>query len=182
MVSELTQTDTIIAPYVVANRFMFRAPFGAYDANVYGALQASPMSKYVGHIDWEVGGQRTATTAADWACWQTAPQLTAKACGDLYIQEIDAVGKGIVLMHDADYGQTANNDPNAGTGNTVIMVKYMVPLLKAKGYTFVRVDEVPEIAALLPPLPPPPADAGTDGDAPPPPPTPTTTTPPPPCP
>jgi hypothetical protein len=32
------------------------------------------------------------------------------------------------------------------------MVKYMVPILKTKGYTFVRVDEVPDIAALLPRL------------------------------
>jgi peptidoglycan/xylan/chitin deacetylase (PgdA/CDA1 family) len=184
VVSELEQTDAIIAPFVPANRFMFRAPFGFYDANVYNALQASAMSKYVGHIEWEIGGQRTATTGADFACWQgmQGPAITAKACGDLYIQEINADTKGIVLMHDADYGSGgANNDPNTGVGNTVIMVKYMVPLLKAAGYTFVRVDEVPDIAALLPPLPPTP-DAGDDGSTPIPVPTTTTTVPPPPPP
>lgn len=183
IVSELQQTDAIIAPFVPANRFMFRAPFGAWDMNVYTALQASPMSKYVGHIEWDVGGQRTATTGADFACWQgiDGPPITAKACGDLYLQEIATVGKGIVLMHDADYGPPANQDPDTGTGNTVIMVKYMVPLLKAQGYTFVRVDEVPDIAAQLPPLPPPPADAGADATPPPPPP-PKSVTPPPPLP
>lgn len=40
-----------------------------------------------------------------------------------------------------------------GSVSTLAMVKYMVPILKARGYAFVRLDEVPDIAALLPPLP-----------------------------
>ena len=151
-VDELSQTDAIIAPFVPNGRFLFRAPFGDWNDSVYAALHASAMDKYVGHIHWDIGDTRTATTAADWACWQEAPQITSKACADLYGLEIASVGKGIVLMHDADYGDSANTNPNAGIGNTVDMVKVMVPALKAAGYTFVRVDEVPAIAALLPPL------------------------------
>lgn len=151
---QLAATDAIIAPYVTANRFMFRAPYGDWDGNAHDSLMSTPMSKYVGHIDWEIGSQRTATTAADWACWQTAPELTSKACGDLYLTETLNVGKGIVLLHDP-LGNLGNTDVSSGTGNTVDMVKYLVPLLKAQGFTFKRVDEVPEIAALLPPLPPP---------------------------
>ena len=67
-------------------------------------------------------------------------------CGDAYIREIDAVGKGIVLMHDP-YFIDMNNPESGGTYQ---MVQYVVPLLKTKGYKFVRVDEVPDIAALLP--------------------------------
>jgi len=165
IVKEVTDTDTIIAPYVPHNRFMFRAPFGEWDANAHAALQASPMSKYIGHIEWEYGGRRTATTAADWACWTRVPKLTTQECGDLYMTEIDgSVDKrGIVLMHDDYVGGT-----NDGAGNTIDMVKYLVPLLVAKGYTFKRVDEVPAIAALLPPIPITPdagADAGVDAGA-----------------
>lgn len=159
VIAEVTQTDTKIAPYVVANRFLFRAPYGDFDTTTYNTLQGSPMKKYVGHIDWDIGWQYVANvSAADFACWQTYNH-TSKECGDLYVKDSDAVGKGIVLLHDP-YGNLGNTDVNTGVGNTIDMIKYIVPILKAKGYTFVRVDEVPAIASLLPPLPPP--DAGPD--------------------
>ena len=61
------------------------------------------------------------------------------------------MGKGIVLLHDP-YGWAS--------GHTVDMIKYLVPKLKAAGYAFERVDMVPDLAALLPPLPP--EDAGAE--------------------
>ena len=157
VIEELTLTDAIIAPFVPGGRFMFRAPFGDFDQTTYDTLQASPMKKYVGHIEWDVGGQYIAgDAAADFACWQDA-DITSQACGDLYRKEANAVGKGIVLMHDALYTKPAS----VNNGNTIDMVKYLVPLLKTDGFTFIGVDEVPAIAAQLPPLPPP--DAGADG-------------------
>lgn len=160
IIAELENVDTLIAPYVPNNRFLFRAPFGSWDKSVYDALKTSNMNKYVGHIEWESGGYlQPPNNAADVACFQSDPdneanELTTQQCGDLYIADIKNKGeKGIVLMHDADYG-----DAN---GNTVDMVKYIVPLLKADGYTFIGVDEVPDIAAVLPPLPP--KDAGAEG-------------------
>ena len=74
------------------------------------------MNKYVGPIGWDIGGERTATAGADWACWQENPKLTSKACGDLYLSEIATVGRGIVLMHDADYGGIDNHSITSGTG------------------------------------------------------------------
>ena len=159
IVKEVADTDALIAPFVPNNRFLFRAPYGAYDAKVFAALEASAMKKYVGHVDWDIGDQRTATTAADWACWDPptgqGPKLTSQQCGDLYRMEINAKKKGIVLMHDP-WG--------AAGGNTVDMVKYLVPLLEQDGFTFKRVDEVPDIAAKLPPLPVE-ADAGSSGSS-----------------
>lgn len=159
VVKELTDVDALIAPYVQANRFMFRAPIGAWNEATYNALQPTAMDKYVGPIFWSVGGNYVPNqSAADWDCWDTgnaSPQLTTAECGALYLKEIETVGKGIVLLHDP-YGWA--------NGNTVDMVKALVPQLKAKGFTFVRVDEVPQIAQLLPPLPP--ADAGSDAVAP----------------
>ncbi|AKV04043.1 Nodulation protein B [Labilithrix luteola] len=161
LVDQLAETDALIAPFVPASRFMFRAPFGAWNARDQQVLSASAMDKYVGHIGWDIGGGRSETFGADWACWQDDPKLTTRACGDLYLNEIEAVGRGIVLMHDADYGDPSNHALDSGVGNTVDMVKYLVPCLKARGYTFVRVDEVPDIANVLPPLPvDPPPDAG----------------------
>jgi peptidoglycan/xylan/chitin deacetylase (PgdA/CDA1 family) len=163
LVTELTATDTLIAPFIPAGRFLFRAPYGAFDSRDYSVLHTSAMNKYVGHIHWDIGGIRSATAAADWACWQNSPQLTTKACGDLYLEDVQRIGRGIVLMHDADYGNSANHSLTSGLGNTVDMVKYLVPILKARGYTFVRVDEVPAIARALPPLAL--GDAGTDSSS-----------------
>ncbi len=152
IVSELDQTDVILAPLVPANRLLFRAPYFAWDSRVAGAIQASAMNKYVGPIDADIGSTLTATAAADWDCWNR--NYTNARCGDLYLEEVAARGRGIVLMHDP-YG--------SANGNTVDMVKYMVPKLEALGYTFARVDEVPAVAALLPPDPPPPSGGITIG-------------------
>lgn len=165
LVAELAQTDALVAPYVENDRFLFRAPYGYFESRAYNVLHASAMDKYVGHVHWDVGSERVGSYAADWACWENDPKLTSKQCGDLYINEIDARGRGIVLMHDADKGPgVGNHNPTSGVGNTMDMVKYMVPLLEAAGYAFVRADDVPAISAALPPLPPPPPplDAGVD--------------------
>lgn len=162
LVAAVADTDALIAPYLQNGRRLFRAPYGRWDARAFAVLDASLMHDYVGPIDWDVGDSRTATTAADWACWQDAPQLSSKDCGDLYLAQITKVDRGIVLMHDAAYGNEENHVLTTGVGNTVDMVKYMVPILKAAGFTFVRVDHVPAIEAQLPPIVLAP-DGGTDG-------------------
>lgn len=158
IVKEVTDTDTIIAPFVQNGQFMFRAPFGEWDDNAFGVLQASPMKKYIGHIEWDYGGRRSATTAADWACWTKEPQLTIEECSDLYMTEIDGSKnqRGIVLMHDDYVGD------GKGAPNSIDMVKLLVPKLEAKGYTFKRVDEVPAIAKLFPSAPTDPPTAPSD--------------------
>lgn len=162
-VLELSDTDSIITNFVAPqNHLLFRAPYGAYNNTVWGTLSASAMNKYTGPIYWEAGGFDTGfpARAADWACWQGkmkdaggalinvgngAGLATTAQCGDAYVTEIETTfPKGIVLMHDPySWAQ----------GSTVDMVKYIVPILIGKGYSFVRVDEVPTIAAALPPPP-----------------------------
>jgi len=150
ILSEVSQDDGVIAPYVASSHFVFRAPYGAWDSEDYNVLQNSPMSKYAGPVRWDIGGEMTATYAADWDCWQNQSGygvMTSKQCGDRYLKQIDDVSRGIVLMHDQDYGDVSNHDINNGPGNTIDMVKYMVPILKSQGYTFIRVDQVPDVAA-----------------------------------
>ncbi|AKU96082.1 polysaccharide deacetylase [Labilithrix luteola] len=152
---ELAETDNAIAGFAPVNRLLFRAPYGDWSTLAANTLAASAMNKYVGPIYWDMGGNSTAYpgNAADWACWQgqltdTNGELvngngyaTTTQCGDAYLNEIRAVGRGIVLMHDP-YGWDQ--------GDTVEMVKYIVPILQKEGYAFVRVDQVPAIAAALP--------------------------------
>ena len=163
-VQELSDTDTDIAGSVSPpNHLLFRAPYGAFNGTVFNTLSASTMNKYIGPIYWEAGGFSDGfpNRAADWACWQGQMKDGANAlisvgndpgfatttqCGDAYVKEIDNVfPKGIVLMHDP-YAWSKNGL----SGSTVDMVKYIVPILIGKGYSFVRVDEVPDIAAALP--------------------------------
>jgi peptidoglycan/xylan/chitin deacetylase (PgdA/CDA1 family) len=139
IVSEVTETDAIIAPFVGAGPYLFRPPFLAYDDYVAQALGGSDMSKYVAPVDADIGTQLTDTYAADWACWDG--QLTLDDCATRYLNEIHDVGQGIVLMHDP-YGY---DDAN----NTVELVKVLVPRLQAEGYTFARADEIPAIKAQL---------------------------------
>ncbi len=151
-IEELTSTDLKIAPFIPSKRYLFRPPFGDYDAQVDAALQGSDMKKYVGPILWDVGDRMDAANgyAADWDCWQDGSdlvRLTKEQCGDLYITQIKRSGRGIVLMHDPYF-----DDLNPNLEGTVDMVMYMVPILKDLGYTFMRVDSVPDIAAALPPL------------------------------
>lgn len=168
VVTELEQTDALIAPFA-GSRFLFRAPYGDFDALSAAAVAGSPMAKYVGSIHWDIGDRMGPAQAADWDCWKPGDDglvLTPQQCGDLYLAQIDAVGRGIVLMHDPYF---IGDDPQKG--GTVDMVERIVPLLEAKGYAFTRVDEVPSVAALLPVIPAPAdapdagKDAGATGDA-----------------
>lgn len=161
-VKELQDTDTKIEPFVPSKRFLFRPPFGDYDDTTFEVLAKSPMNKYVGPVLWDVGDQMNEAEgrAADWECWQDGAdnkRLPMKACGDLYLTEIRHQGRGIVLMHDPYF-----NDADPEKLGTVDMVEYIVPILKQEGFTFTRVDQVPDIAKLLP------AVASQDGDTPPP--------------
>lgn len=160
IVEELTSTDTKIEPFVAHERLLFRPPFGDYDEQTHAVLASTPMNKYVGPVLWDVGDRmdEEGGYAADWDCWQDGmdgKRLSVEACGDLYLTEIRREGKGIVLMHDPYFNEL---DPDQG--GTVEMVMYMVPKLKADGFAFQRVDMVPEIAALLPPIEP---GGGTGG-------------------
>jgi peptidoglycan/xylan/chitin deacetylase (PgdA/CDA1 family) len=143
-VSEVAKTDAILSPFFTGSMHMLRAPYGGWSPAVADKLNRAGYSEYVGSIFWDVGGQLTDTHAADWDCWSNgtsaAPHapLSIEECGNRYLQEIhDRGDHGIVLMHDIH-------------SNTVDMVKeIIVPRLKAEGFTFARVDGVPDINAQL---------------------------------
>jgi peptidoglycan/xylan/chitin deacetylase (PgdA/CDA1 family) len=163
VVAELVDVDKQIAPLIKDNIWLFRPPYGHWNDATEATLGKTEMKKYVGPILWNIGGTMSTTSAADTECWKAATLKTVTECGDLYLREIDSVGKGIVLLHDPYFIDMNNPD----SGGTYQMVQYIVPILKTKGYKFVRVDEVPDIAKLLPNAKAPDAGApGTDPGAP----------------
>lgn len=134
VVKELADTDAIIARVQPQGPFLVRAPFGAWNGNTARAVNGSGMKKYVGSVFWDVGGALTSTAAADWDCWGKG--VSVDRCGSLYLNEIRTKKRGIVLMHDVH-------------GKTVDMMKKILPTLKAEGYKFVALDQVPSVKRAL---------------------------------
>jgi peptidoglycan-N-acetylglucosamine deacetylase len=130
VVKEVADTDAIIAQAQPNGPWILRAPFGAWNATVSQSLNGGGMKKYVGSVFWDFGGALTATTAADWDCWGKG--VSIDKCGDLYMSEIKSKKRGIVLMHDIH-------------NKTIDMVKQIVPKLKAEGFNFVDLQEVPSV-------------------------------------
>jgi len=155
VLADIKETDDLIAKHTTFNRLFFRAPYGAWDAEAFNGVKASAMNKYAGPVYWTIGG--SFDIAADWACWEgmngdgTGQKLSVEACGDRYLTEIKSFTKknGIVLFHDAT-GDTSNHDPKKAPGNTVDLIKYLIPKLEADGYKFKTLADVPKLAAVLP--------------------------------
>lgn len=134
VVKEVADTDAIIARVQPQGPFLVRAPFGAWNGNTARAINGSGMKKYVGSVFWDVGGALTSTAAADWDCWGKG--VSIDRCGQLYLQEIRTKKRGIVLMHDVH-------------NKTVDMMKKILPTLKAEGYKFAPLDQVPSVKRAL---------------------------------
>lgn len=129
---EIAATDALIRHDPSAPLYL-RAPFAGWTESLQRSLERSSLREYVAPIHWDVGTRTTATSAADWDCW--SKRYDVARCGDLYLAEIRAKGRGIVLLHDIH-------------GKTVEMTKYLVPKLRAENYRFTTLAEVPAIRAL----------------------------------
>ena len=70
--------------------------------------------------------------AADWDCSVPALSIPVEMCAEGYMKEIARRNGGIVLMHDTH-------------AKTIAMSKIIIPKLKALGYKFITMDEIPDI-------------------------------------
>lgn len=134
IVREIADTDLILQQLQPEGPWVVRAPFGAWNAKVARAVNGSDMRKYVGSVFWDQGGQLTETSGADWDCW--GKRVTVERCGELYLREIRAKKRGIVLLHDIH-------------DQTVDMVKFIVPKLLEEGYRFAELTDVPSVKRAL---------------------------------
>jgi peptidoglycan/xylan/chitin deacetylase (PgdA/CDA1 family) len=144
VVGELERTDAIIRPYVSGKVTFFRAPYGnwrekkapdsAEDSEVSvvaGILNRSGrFEHYVGPVNWDI-------SAADYDYWKRGAAAEERARA--YLDKIERVGQGIVLIHDSSEDETVK-----GHNRAMQTTKLLVPILKAKGYRFLRLGSLPQ--------------------------------------
>jgi peptidoglycan-N-acetylglucosamine deacetylase len=137
LLDQIRQVDDEITPLMApGSKFYFRAPYGSWRSAHAAVLNADPvLKKYVGPIYWDEGGDITMSSdgyilsAADWDCWHK--HWDAETCAKGYLREIRRHNGGVVLMH-CIHSQSA------------ALVEAVVPALVEEGYTFVRLDQVPQ--------------------------------------
>ena len=132
IVSEIERTNELIEKFNANNTIYFRAPWGEWSADVAVELndKLNGHLNHVGPFYWDIDSR-------DWAYWRDGQ--SAEKCADECLAQIGKEGRGIVLMHDssADLMHARINNLTFET------IKILVPQLKAMGYSFVRLDEIP---------------------------------------
>jgi peptidoglycan/xylan/chitin deacetylase (PgdA/CDA1 family) len=137
LVDQLKDVNDQIAPLMrPGDKLYFRAPYGAWRSAHAAILNADPVLRnYVGPIYWDIGGDISKSadgyimSSADWDCWRH--KWNARACAKGYLREIRRKNGGVVLMHCIN-GQSGD------------LVGGVVPALVEEGYSFARLDQVPE--------------------------------------
>jgi len=144
VVSELARTDAIIRDFANKRPVCFRAPYGNWrqinpskNADHTQSIVAQRLNHsgqfydYIGPVNWDI-------SAEDFAFWRRG--AAAAEAAEAYRREIDAVGRGIVLLHDS------SDDPTIARRNrTLELTMLLVPALKRQGYRFVPIHELPQV-------------------------------------
>jgi peptidoglycan/xylan/chitin deacetylase (PgdA/CDA1 family) len=137
LIEQIRSVDDSIRPLMPAGTtFYFRAPYGSWRSQHAAVLNADPVLRtYVGPVYWDEGGDIAMSSdgyvlsAADWDCWHR--HWDADTCAKGYLREIRRKNGGVVLMH-CIHRQSGD------------LVAAIVPALMEEGYTFVRLDQIPE--------------------------------------
>jgi peptidoglycan/xylan/chitin deacetylase (PgdA/CDA1 family) len=145
VVGEIARTDAVLRNLAPARIRFFRAPYGNWRQKASpGSQQDKPtsivaeilnrnedLSHYVGPVNWDI-------SAADYDYWRRG--ASADECAAAYLQKIDSVGKGIVLMHDSSEEEAVRLN-----NRTWQATKLLIPVLKERCYRFVRLDNLPQL-------------------------------------
>ena len=137
LIEQLREVNEQIAPLMKSgDKFYFRAPYGSWRSAHADILNADPVLRnYIGPVYWDIGGDIVKNdegyimSSADWDCWRH--KWSPAACAKGYLREIRRKNGGVVLMHCI----------NSQAGELVADV---IPAMLEEGYTFVRLDQVPE--------------------------------------
>jgi peptidoglycan/xylan/chitin deacetylase (PgdA/CDA1 family) len=140
-VAELARTDAVIRP-LLSPPIFFRPPYGSWRSPPRGpSANSSPTScvapslrasqqfdDYLGPIMWDIVGE-------DWRYWQEGRSV--EECLQRHLEEIDRIGRGIVLLHDS------SEDPIEKAHNrTAELTMLLVPALCNRGYRFEGLETV----------------------------------------
>jgi peptidoglycan/xylan/chitin deacetylase (PgdA/CDA1 family) len=136
VVRQISLTSSLL-PNGSGGPFYLRAPYGQWSSAVAVALNADLLTCLTcfGPIHWD-------NAASDWDKWldDIAPENVA----ELYLDDMHAIRKGIVLMHD----NMANVRRYARKNRGLELAQQLVPRLLDAGYNLRRVDEIPQIASV----------------------------------
>src|SRR5262249_26863579 len=142
---ELIRTDGIIRESVSQPVTYFRAPYGNWRETlgaggttdrptsvVAGILnRCDELRHHVRPVNWDVSGH-------DYDYWESG--RPAEDCVREYVERIERIGRGIVLLHDSSEQEAARS-----RNLTCAVTRLLVPALVEKGYTFVGLDEIPQV-------------------------------------
>jgi peptidoglycan/xylan/chitin deacetylase (PgdA/CDA1 family) len=138
---QLARTDEVIRDHVEGRATFFRAPYGDWRlkgqvrSNVAADLNRSALAtNHVGPIGWDID-------AGDVGFWRDG--RPAEECVRAYLEAIECTGRGIVLMHDS----TADIDEIRLRNRALGLARGLVPELRRRGYRFMRLDAVPQVAS-----------------------------------
>jgi peptidoglycan/xylan/chitin deacetylase (PgdA/CDA1 family) len=150
VVDEVARADALIRPYVRGGVVFFRPPYGNWrevdpstgtdrtSSIVAERLNCSgQFADYIGPINWDI-------SAEDFAFWRRGASADEAAAG--YLQEIEAVGRGIVLMHDSSEEEQIRKQ-----NRTLEMTRLLVPELRRRGYRFIALEEIPAVKEIIDP-------------------------------
>ena len=130
-VLELKAADEIITPFAYGRQFWLYGEAGSLDEGSLLQLNRAGLGKYIGPIHADTKGP---LFQSDEQCWTSGTSVSS--CAEGYFIEIVRLGQGIIPFHDED-------------PRTLEMMKALVPELKAYGFTFARLDQIPELRLAL---------------------------------
>lgn len=142
VVEELVKTDAVMRDFVTSQPVFFRPPYGNWrevengrdraTSIVASRLNASErLRDYVGPINWDI-------SAADYDFWKRG--ATPEECVRAYLDRIERIRRGIVLMHDSSEDETIRRN-----NRTLATTRLLVPILRHMGYRFVPLDAIPDV-------------------------------------
>ncbi|NKB63618.1 MAG: polysaccharide deacetylase family protein [Gammaproteobacteria bacterium] len=115
----------------------FRAPYGAWSRDVARQLNQDFLLSlnHIGPIGWDISPN-------DWRFW--VDDISLDTALQQCVECIEDVGRGIVLMHDSN----ADGLGLARKNMAYMLIEQLIPILKQRGFDFVRLDEIPALAAM----------------------------------
>jgi peptidoglycan/xylan/chitin deacetylase (PgdA/CDA1 family) len=153
VVSQLKLVQPIVDQYVQDGYYLFRPPYGAWDATVAADIRTDPsLDKLTGPVTWDITGANINTYGGDWDCFShylaTGMSLadTTATCGQFFLDAINArkdaqgnpMNNGVILLHD-------RQEFSPGTNYPLLLTQWLVARLDRSIYTFVPLDAIPNL-------------------------------------
>lgn len=130
-VVELKAADKLISPFAYGNQYWLYGEPDSLDKDSLEQLHAAGLGKYIGPIHADTDGP---WFVDDEKCWEQ--NLSVSLCSQGYFNELVRIGHGIVPFHDTDDRSRA-------------LIEELIPELVAYGFTFQRLDQIPDLRLAL---------------------------------